>query len=188
MCQPSSLMICKYQSDSQVPQRLMRSLTITNDHNKKPQVDKTSKKRVQFSNLEIREYTVGLGDNPACTNGPALTLGWRFEQSSSISIVQYEESRPPRRNKNEIRIPCRIREDRLLEECGCSMKDIVSATMENKRIQKQRRKSMNNSLIFLPMGNILVLPVKNVTEKVGRKFSSISSSNINNCIRRRTVS
>ena len=57
------------------------------------------KKRVSFSNIEINHYAIMLGDNPAVSSGPPVALGRKLLHMDSISVVDYEANRPPRREK-----------------------------------------------------------------------------------------
>ena len=58
--------------------------------------DRSSKRRVNFDAIMIREYDRTLGDNPATTHGPPLTLDWEYEDVASIKVDEYEAQRAPR--------------------------------------------------------------------------------------------
>mmetsp|Transcript_40275 Transcript_40275/g.59191 ORF Transcript_40275/g.59191 Transcript_40275/m.59191 type:complete len:183 (+) Transcript_40275:37-585(+) len=172
-------MICERDPDgldSRFPKRTIQPSTSANDDKQSLAGSTSSEGSVRFSSLEIREYPVRLGDNPACTNGPALTLGWCFQQALFMSVDKYEELRPPRRFNNEIRIPCRLREDMLMNEWGYSMSDIVCAVIEKRRVQMQRKNSAKDRVIYLPKGVITIPSMKGIAAKVRCKFSFKRSS------------
>lgn len=64
----------------------------------------TKRKEVRFGTLEIRHYKV-VWDNSSPSRGPSMTLGWQYLSSAAVTIDEYEETRPPRRTRRELRIP-----------------------------------------------------------------------------------
>ena len=50
------------------------------------------KKRVHFSVVEVREYSVELGDHPSCSKGPPLTLGWDYAMSTIVAVDDFVSS------------------------------------------------------------------------------------------------
>jgi hypothetical protein len=46
--------------------------------------------RVQFSNIEIRSYTITIGDHPCCTIGCPITLDWDYTVQDVVSVLDYE--------------------------------------------------------------------------------------------------
>lgn len=60
-------------------------------HNKKK---KQHKKRVRFSNVEIREYSLTVGDHPMCEDGLALSLDWSYVPETTVkNIVDVEKEK-----------------------------------------------------------------------------------------------
>lgn len=109
----------------------------------------TSDLTLSFSTLEIREYYITLGDNPGGTHGPPISLSNDYceDRTFLISIDKYEETRPPRRAKNELYMSGSIRVFTLLKELGYSIKEIQEATKTAQKIRKKRRKSIRSSPI-----------------------------------------
>jgi hypothetical protein len=51
------------------------------------------RRRVSFSNVEIRRYPMILGDNPATPSGPPLSLGWEYEVLPAMNVTDFESFR-----------------------------------------------------------------------------------------------
>ena len=87
------------------------------------------KKSVSFSTIEIHSHEAALGDNPAVTNGPPLTISWKSFEDQTVSLEDYESHRSPPRTKMEMLMPRMAREDVLLNQ-GYSRGEIKQAVME----------------------------------------------------------
>lgn len=74
------------------------------------------KKNVSFGALDIREYSVTIGDHPCCTSGFPLTLDWEYEDAGTIPIDTYEENRCPRRGRAQLKITPEQRCEILAED------------------------------------------------------------------------
>ena len=96
---------------------------------------------VGFSTIEVRQYSQVCGDNPSCSEGVPISIGWdyiTFPSHQSIQVEDYEDQRLPRRKKSEMRLPSFERERILLEEWDVSFKTILQASEEVKKIQAKR--------------------------------------------------
>mmetsp|Transcript_20600 Transcript_20600/g.43167 ORF Transcript_20600/g.43167 Transcript_20600/m.43167 type:complete len:195 (-) Transcript_20600:115-699(-) len=71
--------------------------------------------RVSFTNLEIRSYSVVIGDHPCCSQGCSVSLGWDYQQEGCQSLERYEAERQPRRPLSQLRMSAQERESLLLE-------------------------------------------------------------------------
>ena len=109
---------------------------------------------VSFSNLEIRTYETILGDNPSCSAGPSLSIGWRYDPNhDSISIDDYEAHQaringlPPGSTyacrPEELVLHRSEREDILLSS-GYTRQDFVESIRSMKKIKSKRRQTVNN--------------------------------------------
>jgi len=101
---------------------------------------KKAKKSVRFDTLEMRQYPIILGNNPAVSMGPPLTIDWEYDIVGKVSLDEYEEGRGDRRNKEQMMIPVRIRED-WLREAGYSRGDMTDAIKEAVVDKKSRNAS-----------------------------------------------
>lgn len=103
-----------------------------------------STKSVQFHTIEIREYNVIVGDNPCCSSGPPISLGWHYNQEvqNGMPLDQYEKYREGhRRTTHQMRIPASIRHQ-TLREWDIPTREILSAQETCETIKKQRCRTM----------------------------------------------
>jgi hypothetical protein len=112
----------------------LNSEDITNAPNEKL----LPKRAVSFDNVEIREYARCLGNNPATTNGPSLSLDWCYAKMGTINLDDYELTRPPRRRMDEMHTSGVQRLTILKEHTKCSKNDI-SESVEAIQIARHKR-------------------------------------------------
>ena len=79
--------------------------------------------RVGFSRVEIKEYPICLGDNPAVSRGIPIAIGWDPFGTYEMGLEEYERSRPPRRLKLQLKMDSLYR-IRLLKRVGYSHTEI----------------------------------------------------------------
>lgn len=102
----------------------------------------TRRRRVSFTNLEIRSYGVTLGNAPML-HGPPVTLDWDYDpaETETYDVDAYEYHRYERRTKSELVIPPSHREYRLMQS-GFSRSEIKLAMEEAKQAAKDREKTV----------------------------------------------
>lgn len=76
---------------------------ITNSGSHDSQTRTSTKKKVSFGELHIREYAVILGDHPCCTVGLPLTLGWGVQGEASVGVDEHEALRTAR-SRRELKL------------------------------------------------------------------------------------
>ena len=100
----------------------LKKLSENTDHTS---IKKTrNKKSVTFDSINIREYDVILGDNPACSDGPPLSLDWTFTESTSSTIDDYEEVRGYKRHRKFLYLLVITRRNLLINRSGYYPTDI----------------------------------------------------------------
>jgi len=105
---------------------------------------KPAVKNVEFKEIEVREYERTVGDNPSCSSGPPLTIGWKFWQRARTSVDWYEKARPARKSQFELVMPREARQEMLIVEWRISQAQIATAVRSNIRTKNQRRRTVNN--------------------------------------------
>lgn len=119
---------------------LKESLPTQQQQNQTPHTD--VKQPIRFSTIEIREYPRMLGDNPSATQGPPVTIDWIPTRTYSLSVDEYEQSRP----RNKIMItPRSVRREWLREE-GYSRGEMKEAEQIAVNVRKGREDSMKESV------------------------------------------
>jgi len=96
------------------------------------------RKKVSFDQLTIREYPLILGDHPATTCGPPVTLSWEVQETYALPVEEYEDKAPPRRESQELKMPAAYRQA-LLRKSKIGEHEIRRAEAETQRAQHQRR-------------------------------------------------
>jgi hypothetical protein len=95
---------------------------------------------VQFDSISVHVHTVTLGDNPSVSMGPPISIEWQAMETFTVSVNEYEETKPISRERQEMLIPVCVRES-MLRDVGFGRSDMVSATKTAHQIQVSRRKS-----------------------------------------------
>lgn len=129
-------------------------------------------KQVQFADkVTIQEYSLAIGDNPACSSGVPVQLGWEVREKTTRNFGLYEFLRQPdrRRGRRQLAIPADTRAALLLSE-GYSYDDISRATKEARKTKKLRDETLQkegwdrlsimalNKLGWLPANTMLTRP------------------------------
>mmetsp|Transcript_21735 Transcript_21735/g.51003 ORF Transcript_21735/g.51003 Transcript_21735/m.51003 type:complete len:263 (+) Transcript_21735:311-1099(+) len=100
--------------------------------------------RMKFKNIEIREYERTIGDNPSCSSGPPISIGWKYVPAKVLPLDVYEKSRPPRRSNIEMILPRDLRQRMLRKEWDVTQSQIASAVRANIKAKNQRRTTVQN--------------------------------------------
>jgi len=94
-----------------------------------------SARRVSFNDVQVREYSIVLGDHPSCSKGPPISAGWNYTEAGKFDIDEWEGKR---QGKRDLRINAKDRLDMLIAS-GYSPQNIRNS-MSNKhssRVGKQ---------------------------------------------------
>ena len=96
--------------------------------------------RVRFSTVEFQEYPIILGDNPAVSSGPPLTIDWTPMSKKSVPLEDYERMRSQRRSAGQMSIPQTIRRELLLD-LGFTLSEIQRHTKQATIVRYNRRRT-----------------------------------------------
>lgn len=105
--------------------------------------------RVKFGQLEIRTYESILGDNPSCSRGPPLAIGWNYDADSIKTMpVDVFENHPSRRDRPQIYeselIIDRAEREQTLLDLGYTKAEIAAATRQTLKDKRKRRRTADN--------------------------------------------
>lgn len=99
------------------------------------------KRSVSFSKLQIREFlSVELSDNPSCSAGPPIQLGWEYEDLTDIDVDHYEQFRIPHRKRSlkEMILPNHVRNYLLLNESRYTKAEVSDAIRQVEQFRRGR--------------------------------------------------
>ena len=96
--------------------------------------------KVSFGNMEIYKHDHELGDNPAVSCGPPVTIAWKAFEFTRITVEDYESARPEPRQKAEMLMPRSLRED-LLKNAGYPRSAMKKAADQAAVVRLARAKS-----------------------------------------------
>jgi len=95
-------------------------------------------KRVSFSTLQFHFHPIVVGDNPAVSSGPPLTISWTAFQSIIVRIEEYERLNPDGpRLANEFFLSSNHRVN-ILTKIGYSKEEVREAAVLARRGRSQR--------------------------------------------------
>jgi hypothetical protein len=125
------------------------------------------KRLVRFSTVQVRQYERIIGDNPSCSSGPSISIGWNYDKNRIIteSIDDFEYKHSCLRLVDEEMILSRHEREQLLSDLGYSKSKIAEAVRKNIKEKTKRRQTVNN-LNAMPMEQML----ENVAKKLSRVF------------------
>lgn len=111
-------------------------------------------KRVSFSTLHIRTYETILSDNPSCSSGPSVGLGWRYDPYHYTATVdEYEAAQaqlygiPPGRTyecRPEDLVLQRFEREAILLNTGFSRQDLAESVRSTNKVKNKRRQTVHN--------------------------------------------
>lgn len=105
---------------------------------------------VRFGSVQVRECERTLGDNPACEDGPSLSIGWKHHTLKPIKLDTFETIRHgKRRTKRGLYVP---KDERivLLEHAGFAKKEIE----RNMELISYFHEERNETLIEVHLGKV----------------------------------
>lgn len=117
------------------------------------------RREVSFKDVVVRDYSMTLGDNPSCSYGPPVCLGWEYEDMGALNLEEYEACRGKRRGMRQM-VLSYYRRVEILEGAGHSKNEIQSVTRQVNKLKRQR----DTTKFFAP-----VMGVEMVVRSAGRK-------------------
>merc|ERR1711907_916656 len=105
--------------------------------------DKQHRRSVSFSNVQVREYDLCLGDNPSVTQGAPVSLDWSYKHEESYALDEYEFEMSTFSSSSLV-LNDRSPSERfhLLRQLGYSRDEIALASLTAKRIRDEREQTV----------------------------------------------
>ncbi|OEU16459.1 hypothetical protein FRACYDRAFT_239051 [Fragilariopsis cylindrus CCMP1102] len=103
------------------------------------------KKIVRFDVVQIRKYERTISDNPCCSSGPPIGIGWKHGDIKIINIHEYEQSREYGRVTNLGMVLTREEREQLLMYWGVPIPLIAGSTRAASKAKHQRRQTVINT-------------------------------------------
>ena len=109
--------------------------------------NKSSHKRtVSFDFVKIRSYQQTMGDNPAVSYGPPISLDWDFEEHDCVDVDVYERTRGlHRRGMRQMVLSYYQRKSFLAREYGFTEEELLRAKKDVNKIKFRR--GVTNTLL-----------------------------------------
>jgi hypothetical protein len=123
-----------------------RSVAFTSSTSEQPLV--SSKSRVRFSTIEVREYARCATDNPSVASGVPVGLDWTIvTQHETLPVEDYEVQRSNQqllpRSSSELRLTPMEREELLRAHCGYSRADLKDLEYRVNVARRQRQATID---------------------------------------------
>ena len=105
---------------------------------------------VSFSSLEIKEFSMSLGDHPCSGTGPPVMLDWESKPTLErvVSLDEYERHRSPRRSRSKLRLSYRDRKGILEGQQRFTAEEVNRAWAEALRIRQQRQETLKRGVLL----------------------------------------
>lgn len=113
------------------------------DSSKEESSSPTARKGVQFADIHIREFERIIGDNPSCSNGAPVAIGWGYGNERKFPLDEYEKVKPYKKSHQHLILSRQDREA-ILMEWGASFNQIIDAIRQNIKVKNQRRRTVNS--------------------------------------------
>lgn len=103
---------------------------------------------VQFKDVDIREFKMTLGNHPSATSGPPVMLSGELHSPRKVmTLEQYEQTRPPRRKRRQLKLSLQQRHNVLVKEQGFSFEEVKGAWQEALEIRKRRKETLERGYV-----------------------------------------
>lgn len=143
------------------------------DHDRK-QERKNS--HVHFGEIDIRTYTMTIGDHPDVSIGPPVALSWTYEEKGKQELEAYEKLRQGhRRNAHNMKLNYYQRID-VIKEDGVDEKEIK--TVERQVFWDQSSRSFSRYLCYanIFVGGLRASAARQKTKRMLRKLKKESQT------------
>jgi hypothetical protein len=103
----------------------------------------TTRKSVTFDKVTLLEFPMELGDNPCCSSGVPVQLGWNAQAISTHYVQTFDMLRQPKRRTSRKELVMNIeKRANIVLNAGYSLHEIAAAALEVEAIRNSRRASL----------------------------------------------
>ena len=149
-------------------------------HRKKKSMPRRS---VSFGKVEVRVCERVLGDNPACHDGPSLSIGWKYETKQQVELDTWEKKRSKERRSHDKLLLSADKREKIAKRSGFSKEEIqknvetvAKHARRRERTRKEFEKDCMSTLVFHQAKNNHSL-AKFLQERTNGRSSRGSASN-----------
>jgi hypothetical protein len=152
-CEPCATTGCVVQKPRE---GILKNGRNSNNTNKSLAAEPMMKRTVSFSQLEIKEFKMSLGDHPCSSTGPPVMLDWDSQPllERVVSLDEYERLRSPRRARNKLRLSYRDRKSVLEDQQGYTTEEVNRAWAEAIKIRQQRLETLHRSPLMNTLDDV----------------------------------
>ncbi|KAG7339594.1 hypothetical protein IV203_025066 [Nitzschia inconspicua] len=118
---------------------LKRSTTSLGTNNSSCCRKNHNNKNVSFSTIEIRDYPMTIGDNPAVSRGVPITIEWAFTSVKTIPVSVLDPTFPHRREDSLVLSS--LERARILKDLGYSKLELKEAVCRTDRDRQKRQET-----------------------------------------------
>ena len=129
----------------------LKKLRFRNEDERGDSTKSNETKSVQFSTIEIRDYSLCLGDHPDVNRGAPVSLDWEYESEQSFDLEEYEQrSFGKGRKSQQDMIRRAFEREYTLQKLGYSKEEIETRSKIAKKDRKKRSQT-RRTMIFEPL-------------------------------------
>ena len=92
--------------------------------------------RIRFALVQVHYHRIVLGDNPFCSEGPPISLGWERVESAIYHVVEFEEHRQRQRRTMDELYMSKQKRKRKLRRNGFNKSEIDERSNQVKAERK----------------------------------------------------
>jgi hypothetical protein len=98
-------------------------------------------RNVSFGSVAVRVCERVLGDNPACHDGPSLSIGWNYEPEKIVNVEAFESSRQTERRSYDKLCLSPEKREKIAMRSGYTKKDIEENVKQMHKYQRRRERT-----------------------------------------------
>lgn len=98
-------------------------------------------RNVSFGSVAVRVCERVLGDNPACHDGPSLSIGWNYEPEKVVNVEIFERTRQKKRRSFDKLCLSPEKREKIALRSGYTKNDIEENVKQMHKYQRRRERT-----------------------------------------------